>query len=548
MSTSKFYAARKNPFDKLALGAKIPDGKATVSNALRVQAVKEFTCPLKSDGSYVAGLSTSVFMLTAGLINGVYAYKAHQGTKGAENRTGDQNMYDNTIKFAMTGSMTNDAGNNMSAPANSERCLKWRVVSQAMRLSLVNNADENDGWFEAVRVDPVWNADEIAKFSAVSTSANAPGLLTMKMTLEDELPFIDMPADGQWANSPTYVTGKLRDIHQYIWSLNSQAGDDHDFVNTPFNKEPGVMSQQQKLDMFDKNYDCIFIRVHARTAPAAATAATQATATGKLTKLVCHVVSNQELLFDENTITGMAATPCVGKGGKSRKIMGAAGGAAAPGAMGSNFGYPSSRLVGRRSTARKRSTKRSSSRKRTRSKRAAPKRRRRSTRKRKSPSSVSPFLLHNYTKAPRRDGVLSVQSVSSGPSRPVLRRSERIIVRSKRGAAYGRRTMNRPDRIRTPSLRQSRARAPFTGRFAGKPKVRQVRFDTTPGKGRPRRNLFGTPREARLAEFDSFATAIRRKGSRRYTDLEPRRLYDRSHDVAPHPKDDGLEDAMMDNL
>lgn len=273
-----FKKSRLNPFDKSAIGAKIPDGKATVSNALRVQAVKEFTVPVATGIAnilFYPGLNAVAYMdITTNIGTNTLSYANHVRTD-----------------IAAFSAQT-------PGPATflSEKLLKWRVVSQALRVTMLNNADENDGWFECIRVDPTY-ADPVEQ---LRFDLMIPGG-AVSVRDKAEIPFIsETIPEGNWANHPTYVSGKIRDLHQYMWKLNS-ISTDHEFSDMDLSSGLNLSNSQ-----IDTHMDCIAIRLHGRKGTGV-----------EPTRVIMHAVSNQELIFDESTVIATTATKCA-RGGRSQ--------------------------------------------------------------------------------------------------------------------------------------------------------------------------------------------------------------------------------------
>jgi len=249
-------AVYRNAFSTATTNPKIPDGKAYHSSGVRLQAVKEFV----NDTT-----TTMDFLLFPGINNGLIMAKANQ-------TDGRYMPYPSHAVFTADGA---DQWNQ-----NPETAIdKWRVVSQALKITLINNSDENDGWWEACRV-------QLSNSSAIKLDSVSTGEIIGTIESPTELPGVDV--ERQMVENPTYVTGKLRDIHRHIFQLSPQ-GSDHDF-----NELGAIMTgttEQQRL-LWDSNFDAIYIRVHGRTG------------TESPTRVMCHVVSNQEIVYDE------AATLC----------------------------------------------------------------------------------------------------------------------------------------------------------------------------------------------------------------------------------------------
>jgi len=249
-------AVYRNAFSTATTNPKIPDGKSYHSSGVRLQAVKEFINDTDT---------TMDFLLFPGINNGIIMAKANQ-TNGRY--------------MPYPSHFTTTPGGGGGFIQNADTAIdKWRVVSQALKITLINNSDENDGWWEACRVqlpsdNSVFQIVDGATANVVGTAFDA-----------DQLPGVDV--ERQMVENPTYVTGKLRDIHRHIFQLAPQ-GSDHDFneLNTLLSTTDSGGS------IIDKNFDAIYIRIHGRTG------------TESPTRVMLHVVSNQELVYDE------AATLC----------------------------------------------------------------------------------------------------------------------------------------------------------------------------------------------------------------------------------------------
>lgn len=243
-------AVYRNAFSTATTNPKIPDGKAYHSSGVRLQAVKEWI----NDGT-----TTMDFLIFPGLNNGLIMAKANT-TNGRY------------LSYPSHGVFT--AAENIFTQTPATAIDKWRVVSQALKVTLVNNSDENDGWWEAVRVQ-LSNSASI-KFDPVAT-----GPIVGTDVAADKLPNVDV--DRQMVENPTYVSGKLRDIHRHVFQLAPQ-GADHDFNELGIaidNTSTGVYS------LLDRNFDAIYLRIHGRTG------------TSSPTRVMTHMVCNQEIVYDE---------------------------------------------------------------------------------------------------------------------------------------------------------------------------------------------------------------------------------------------------------
>ena len=144
-----------------------------------------------------------------------------------------------------------------------------RTVGTALRLSLVNSADQNEGYWECAHV-PTSALD--FTFSEPDP-VGAPGVLNSaaSMTMGD----IDL------SNYQTYLTGKLRDIYRYQFKLNAIDND----VN--FSR---ILSEPPQVDQFvSEQWDTIIVKVHGRVE------------IGAPSMMMYDCISCQEVMCKENT-------------------------------------------------------------------------------------------------------------------------------------------------------------------------------------------------------------------------------------------------------
>lgn len=283
-----------DPFSIATSNPKIPDGKATSSAGIKLQAVDEFV----NDGS-----GEMQFILFAGINCGVIGYSIANDTLNFKTL-----RYSNHIAYGpgtATGEITVIPGSN--------KISKWRCVSQGVRFSLVNNSDENDGWWEAIRWSP---REDKSDFD---------------LLIEDDGTRTPVPretiASGNLVEHPSYTTGKLRDIDKFLFQLRANT-DDHEFhrIRDTYNDGPNEDSLDIQEDLIDHSYDFIYLKIHGRPS-----------ADGNPpSRVMAHCVCNQELIYDESSFlkrfqTETNATTSFGllknqlsaqnpKAGKKRKI------------------------------------------------------------------------------------------------------------------------------------------------------------------------------------------------------------------------------------
>lgn len=263
-----------NPFAKTNAPPKIADGREYLSAGIRLQAVKEIVCaPLSADDQ------ATYFCIFPGISNALWIL----GASGA-----DQAMpYNNHL----TGT-----GNDQSAAT---KIAKWRMVSQGLRLQLLNNSDENEGWFEMIRYQMYPSSDGLAVQSIAMPPLAATGVMTIGGMDSNTLPGFDKANLPNFCEHPTYQSGKLRHLNRMIFKLYANTGD-HEYIML----DGDVASDPGKL--IDTSFDCMVFKIHGRTVDPAAT-------NSQPTKLLAHVISNQEIVYDESSTLARYMTPNSGR-------------------------------------------------------------------------------------------------------------------------------------------------------------------------------------------------------------------------------------------
>lgn len=276
----------KNPFSTATTNPKIPDGKCMLSAGQRLQATTE----LVNDTD-----APMEILLYPGLTNGLSANSVVGTNNIHVPLTGNPNFqtmgYSNHAEFGVNQS-------NLTLEQTGPSIAAWRIVSQGVKLSLVNNFDENDGWWECVRVQAQRDPDHW------TVIAGELGDGTAYRTVPDwaSLGF----ANRNLIEHPSYKSGKLRDIGKQRFQLKPHMLD-HDFVRLAkdhphsnaiddalqleYNKPVGDNTTLTDYinEVQDNSYDMIFIRIHGRPS-----------ASGP-TRILSHLVCNQELMYGEDS-------------------------------------------------------------------------------------------------------------------------------------------------------------------------------------------------------------------------------------------------------
>lgn len=246
MSTTDYVRSLLDPFDQTFPQPKLLDGSVTRSSGLKFRATGNITLDAAGGNNLIVmfpGLGNGFcWASTSNAITNTHtAYPTHLGT-------------------------TADRAN----------VRKTRLVSQGLRLSLLNSSDDNEGYWEAIRV-PVEGLN--------IRDISAP-------TGEDYMLYPSGTPDGwtNFANYNTFQTGRLRDLHRFLFKLNSTAPD-HPFTEVlPSGTTPTVDN------CWDKGFDMIIIRLVGRIDAVTPT------------MLQYDFISNHEVVYKDNTVMARLAT------------------------------------------------------------------------------------------------------------------------------------------------------------------------------------------------------------------------------------------------
>ena len=237
-----------DPFDGTVSQPKLFDGSVTRSSGLRFRATGNITLDAAGGDNYI--------ILFPGFSNAM-SWKIG---------TGD---YVTHPVFPTHLGTTSDRQN----------INRLRLVSGAARFMLLNSSDDNEGYWEAIRVP----FEEFkGQFSLVDQTAPIGEDMAIKL-------FSTWTVAGL-ANYPTFQSGRLRDLHRFLFKLNSNAPD-HPFTSLP------ILGQAPSITQcVDSNFDCIIIRLVGRIDAVTPT------------MIQYDMVSNQEIVYRDGTVMGRLAT------------------------------------------------------------------------------------------------------------------------------------------------------------------------------------------------------------------------------------------------
>lgn len=254
MSVQGSLAVMRNAFSTASVGAKIPDGSVSFSLTERLATAAQET---SAKGILTLALTPSLFDHYQAAKNQTQAASAGPPPVAAE-----------TITFVSADTTLHDSDASSKTAANIDR---FRLVSAAMRLTCINGSETLNGWFEAIRVNCEYADSDVGSDGLVNVAGLEDGIVS----------------SPNWAQSPSYVTGRLRDIGKHTFYLKNI--NNHEFIQT-----------NESRKGLDTNYDIVLIRIHS----------IPATDLAQQTAVHVHVVKNWELVYDAKSPLSRYHTSC----------------------------------------------------------------------------------------------------------------------------------------------------------------------------------------------------------------------------------------------
>lgn len=288
---AKHLTVYHDPFSMATKQPKIPDSKLTESLGFTTRAVDEIRAGDGSDGILhmflVGGQNAGIHILN-------------------EARFVDDPAFTSDRVFTIPYISSNNIDiNSLTVSGGNVTTLddyaRWRLVSQGLKLTLLNVDDEDDGWWEACRVtEPIdtseWYLQPGANGTSTTGAVLTPGGLVTSF------------ASRNIVNDRSYCTGSLRKIHEHKFELHP-IGDDHDvrpqFTTSAFGggdidnaeslplesvfqfTEGSIKALEFIESKVDWSFDMIYIRIRGRVSTTGETRS----------KLHMNLVSNQEIVY-----------------------------------------------------------------------------------------------------------------------------------------------------------------------------------------------------------------------------------------------------------
>jgi|GEM_PF-6543091 len=280
-----------NPFSAHTAQPKIPDGKATHSIGFSTQSVFE----IANTGTAPVGIilfpgKHMCFVSSGNILQNAFG-SSRDGWSPSFEGSG-----------SVDWSLLTDPPQSKDV-RDPDSYAKWRLVSCGLQLKLLNSVEEDDGWWECIRLnEPIDHTRWNLTTDSSSIDRNKDGILTpggYLLTLQNRT----------LSNEPSYSTGLLRDLNRIQFELHPTT-DEHAFINC--NKQLEMNTNDYVIDLstaheasFDRasaevielietendwQYDMVYIRIHPRTQ----------TNEHPGTRLHCNLVSNQEIIYDSS--------------------------------------------------------------------------------------------------------------------------------------------------------------------------------------------------------------------------------------------------------
>jgi hypothetical protein len=183
---------------------------------------------------------------------------------------------------------------------------KFRIVSAGLRINAINNAEANNGWFEAIRINPGYEISECALFKK-DNNRERWGIGVDHNKFANRV----FAVGSNWANLPGYVTGKLRDIGKHMFYLQSTTVDrrfedlEESFSTKSRSVDTSVICQLHNgptaSQGFDRSIDTILVRIH--------TTVTNAVVGDCMVHV--HSVINYESTYDNSSPLARFQSSCI---------------------------------------------------------------------------------------------------------------------------------------------------------------------------------------------------------------------------------------------
>ncbi len=202
---------------------KYPDGKAQWSIGRKFR----FTSEIRSNPS-----GEVLLMLFPGVNNYCCAIRSQTSMEGAtQYQLLANHVAETGITFKVTQTVNGDTRRYVLSPED-KSFESWRPVSLGLRLKCLNTDEEDGGWWESIRT----TSDKVFRGFGIAVATGIQGGTASKKTFNGNvLPKFNTvlrqshERQSDWANNPSYTTGKLTHLGFYDFQLN-YIREDNDFI------------------------------------------------------------------------------------------------------------------------------------------------------------------------------------------------------------------------------------------------------------------------------------------------------------------------------
>jgi hypothetical protein len=305
----KHLAVYRNPFEQTTKQPQIPDGKAVESTGICIKNMVKVIIPTTGcDLVLFPGLMGHLLVAGEGTV--VDGFPANPDGNFVCNGTDITKFLTQEVLWTQPTEKLEVRGQ-----GGADAIHKWRCVSAGMHIQLLNNADQNEGYFEACRVGTPSDASDYAISYGEKNTANAiPRVSPI---------FLTDITTGEMINLPSHVDDTLRNVGRWVFALRP-GGNDHDFIpmrqafdfngasNTGVKNlttlPTGKITFTQEGDgalrftndvnethdfiktMVDPAYDSVLVKIHPRDASKGSTI------------IKVTTIMNVELIYDERSL------------------------------------------------------------------------------------------------------------------------------------------------------------------------------------------------------------------------------------------------------
>lgn len=311
-SSSDMVRMIRNPFHVLTnQQPHIPDGKTHVSSGVRVNGNFDLRLLDIANANDPGGTgSTKLKFVELVLLSGINGQVLYRHV-GDDPNIATEWQY---MEVQQQCPLTQEApaaddfeavniGKRINGTVNS--MLQWRSVSCGLNISCINNANEEAGWWEAIRLHTLNDTPQSWGIGTDSRPGifNDPASDIESSTRTRSLPFLNPTAS--FINSPSYQSGKLKDLHQLCFKL-KPSSDAQEFTQL-YENDNASKSRLCPTCLIDQDMGAVAIRVYSSSG----------------IRLLLQTCFNAEVCYDETSLLHSTSTRKVKRDAEIKKMKAA---------------------------------------------------------------------------------------------------------------------------------------------------------------------------------------------------------------------------------